>query len=159
MGDSANSCPICRASQHGTGRYTNVVCNNCLRTHGTLTDTGIQIEFGNTSIGGGFASYIDGVPSIPQTNYCYVNGIKCCAYEARFGGIVIQACREQPPVAVPPAEQPPVTVPPAVNVIESDHGDSTGDYDGVAVAYSTTSGSTGGVDNSDSSDESSDEED
>jgi len=55
---------------------------------------GKQLAFYNEDMWGGFkASYADG--DEPYTSHeCFINGVKCWADEARFGGIVIQTVEE-----------------------------------------------------------------
>lgn len=71
-------------------RYRDYICNTCLTTHGTKTRDGRRISFTNVDISGGFVSLIEGDTKSGEVNTCYVNGIRCYASEARFGGIVFQ---------------------------------------------------------------------
>ena len=50
----------------------------------------MQMKFGNIDHTGGFVSLKNGVATSPPQHICYVNGVKCYADEARFGGIVIR---------------------------------------------------------------------
>ncbi len=87
-------CPICKTiTENIPGRYVNIVCNNCIDTYGMLDKNGYNIKFGNINLSGGFKSIItldNGTQVNGEGNECYINGFKCKAEEARFGGIVIQ---------------------------------------------------------------------
>lgn len=82
-------CPICDKPRMFSARYPKAVCNTCSRK--TKTINGDTIEFYNTSICGGFEGRVNGV--ITHDGTCYIEGKKCWADEARFGGIVVQ-CNE-----------------------------------------------------------------
>jgi hypothetical protein len=55
-----------------------------------MSPDGRPLTFGNESMSGGFvAHYADG--GAPYASHeCLIDGIRCYADEARFGGIVIQ---------------------------------------------------------------------
>ena len=79
-------CPICKKNKNISLRYPNAVCNNCYNK--TKTEFNEPIHFGNKDIFGGFISLVNDVRG--NEHICYIDGIKCYADEARFGGIVIQ---------------------------------------------------------------------
>lgn len=83
-------CPICDSDTFQMLRYPHYVCDICISTYDTLTVDNKKIEFSNISPFGGFQSKIEGENEYGSEHYCYINGIKCYADEARFGGIVIQ---------------------------------------------------------------------
>ena len=62
------------------------------------TNRGRALQFFNTSIGGGFiAYYADSHQTETHPGHlCFIDGIRCYADEARFGGIVIQTLTDQP---------------------------------------------------------------
>jgi hypothetical protein len=81
-------CPICGASVTPVPRYPAYVCAACAAK--VVAADGRPLRFFNLSLSGGFsAEYADnGAPY--DSSICYIDGVKCCAAEARFGGIVIQ---------------------------------------------------------------------
>ena len=88
-----DTCPVCKVTypQH-TARYCNVVCDDCLMRYPCMTDNNKEIMFGNIDHTGGFLSVIDGKQTTTPIHYCYINGLKIYANEARFGGIVYSGC-------------------------------------------------------------------
>jgi hypothetical protein len=83
-----HSCPICKVSLRKLERYPRYVCSTCMR-HAKSED-GQLLFFYNMSLSGGFsAKYVASGESY-NLNYCWINGVKCYADEARFGCIVIQ---------------------------------------------------------------------
>lgn len=87
-------CPICNSDTFQMQRYPNYVCMACVDTYGTRTHDNKKIVFSNVNAFGGFQSKIEGENEHGEVHVCYINEIKCYAYEARFGGIVIQPSRE-----------------------------------------------------------------
>ena len=82
---STKKCPICDEQTHLSERYPHSVCSEC--SGKTFNENNEKIEFYNIDIYGGFYSIINGERS--EEDKCYINGIKCHAQEARFGGIVV----------------------------------------------------------------------
>lgn len=41
---------------------------------------------------GGFKAVVDEIQEEGEDHICYIEGVKCWADEARFGGIVIEPC-------------------------------------------------------------------
>jgi hypothetical protein len=70
-------------------RYPDYICQSCLTTHGTKTRDGRKITYSNQDFTGGFVSWTEGDTEPGEDHTCYVSGVRCCADEARFGGIVI----------------------------------------------------------------------
>lgn len=82
-------CPVCSKDHEVMKRYPLAVCNRCLQKYTTLTKDSKNIDFFNIdAFGGGIKSIVDG--KLSSETECYINGVKCYADEARFGGIVIQ---------------------------------------------------------------------
>lgn len=81
-------CPICSSPQVVVPRYPQRLCKNCVVS--ATDESGRSLQFFNESPSGGFmARYADtGEPR--NSHVCFVNGIRCWAEEARFGGIVVQ---------------------------------------------------------------------
>ena len=86
-------CPICHKAVSYSGRYPRYVCKNCFEK--TTDNQGRKVEFYNKEVMGfGCKGYYvkDGNTDQPyETNTCYIDGVKCCAEAAYFGGIVIIA--------------------------------------------------------------------
>lgn len=84
-------CSICSNTVKSSPRYPKYVCSDCYKK---ATDiNGRKLHFYNTSMSGGYVAYY--ADSDDKEEYeshdCYIDGIKCRADEARFGGIVIEA--------------------------------------------------------------------
>jgi len=81
-------CPICRVEIPETPRYPRAVCSACAAR--AVSAEGRPLCFYNLDFSGGFAArYADTLEPYPE-NLCFIDGVKCLAEEARFGGIVIQ---------------------------------------------------------------------
>ena len=91
-------CQICTETHSVQQRYPNAVCNNCIyRRNNTLYDSdGNVVTFSNIDEFGGFVSIhrVNNIDVKRSDHVCYINGKKCYADEARFGGIVIQCLPE-----------------------------------------------------------------
>jgi len=88
---SEQYCPICSKTVRSNPRYPRYACRDC-SAKATSAD-GRPVEFGNVDISGGFvARYADTGDDYPS-HECFIEGVKCHADEARFGGIVIQVVR------------------------------------------------------------------
>ena len=46
---------------------------------------------------GGFKAVVDETQEEGEDHICYIEGVKCWADEARFGGIVIEPCSRPEP--------------------------------------------------------------
>ncbi|MGZ4467240.1 MAG: hypothetical protein ACXVEU_13805 [Nocardioidaceae bacterium] len=85
-------CPVCGRDQPAVARYPDYLCASCAAR--ALSEDGRPLAFYNVSISGGFvAKYADtdelaDEPTI--THIAYVDGLRCWADEARFGGIVLR---------------------------------------------------------------------
>lgn len=87
---TTQTCPICKTTVTPSSRYPKYVCNDCYERASNIT--GRKLAFYNVSISGGYiAYYADSDNKEEYKSYdCYIDGIKCRADEARFGGIVIE---------------------------------------------------------------------
>ena len=88
--NSEHHCPICNAFMQFTPRYPKAICGKC--SENVKDSDGFNVTYFNVSISGGFKSVhdINGTSVEKEDHICYINGIRCYADEARFGGIVIQ---------------------------------------------------------------------
>ncbi len=82
------NCPICGAEVDPYPRYPRYVCHKCASL--VCSTDGRRLEFYNASLSGGVvARYADSGEEYPSQE-CFINGVRCYADEARFGGIVIE---------------------------------------------------------------------
>lgn len=81
-------CPICSKPVEPSERYPRYVCQECASR--ASSHEGRALEFHNVSFSGGFAAKYADSGKEYLSHDCYIDGIKCYADEARFGGIVIQ---------------------------------------------------------------------
>jgi len=84
------ACPICGVEVAPCDRYPRYVCANCARK--AESPDGRPLSFGHVGLSGGYSAWFtdDGMPY--QGHDCVIEGVRCRADEARFVGIVIQAC-------------------------------------------------------------------
>lgn len=69
-------------------RYPRAVCPDCAAR--AASADGRRLTFGNVSLSGGFAAvYADSGEPYPG-HECFIDGVRCHADEARFGGIVVE---------------------------------------------------------------------
>jgi predicted amidophosphoribosyltransferase len=82
-------CPTCRKSVKANPRYPHYLCRPCVER---ATDAnGKRIQFFQANPNGRYAArYADTGIEYPS-HECFVDGVKCWADEARFGGIVVQS--------------------------------------------------------------------
>ena len=87
-------CPICSTEVQFSERYPKYVCSEC---QAKATDENNRpLKFYNTTmLGGGFAAEYADTNKKRESHICYIDGIKCRADEARFGGIIIQTYGEE----------------------------------------------------------------
>lgn len=90
------SCPICTSTVSISQRYPNHLCPQCA---GKAVDAnGRELEFYNTAMSGGFEARFkdDKKPAdeVTEGHIVFVDGIKIWADEARFGGIVLEPCKD-----------------------------------------------------------------
>ena len=87
-------CPICKKEVRKNERYSKYLCQDCATR--TTDENGIPVWFSDGKYDpkedviqiGFYGMYED--RDEYDSNICYVNGVKCKAEPARFGGIVIQ---------------------------------------------------------------------
>lgn len=85
---SFHLCPICSNSVPHWERYPHAVCQDCYNK--AYNAQGQKLIFFNQSMSGGYEAKIADTEEDYPSHICYVEGHKCWADEARFGGIVIQ---------------------------------------------------------------------
>ncbi len=81
-------CPICKTEVDVSSRYPNYICQSCVSK--TTDQDGKTVSFHNESIlgHGCVGVYQSGMKY--NSNECYIDGVKCYAEEAYFGGIVLR---------------------------------------------------------------------
>lgn len=82
-------CPICATSVEPNSRYPCYVCQKCA-AKATSAD-GRLLSFHNEGFSGGYVAHYADTGGDYPSHECFIEGVKCHADEARFGGIVIEA--------------------------------------------------------------------
>ena len=91
-------CPICGRPRPHSPRYADAVCADCVAR--AADAEGRPLSFSNRfpeSVGGFMAVYADTgerVGTAGDSCLCFIDGVRCQAREAYFGGIVVQPWRE-----------------------------------------------------------------
>jgi hypothetical protein len=86
--EKLQACPICSVQQTAVPRYPHYLCQECAAL--AKDEAGNPLQFFNESAGGGFIARYAGSGKPRNSHVCFVNGVRCWADEARFGGIVLQ---------------------------------------------------------------------
>jgi len=81
-------CPICGAEVAVVLRYPNYVCRQCAGKASSADRR--KLSFCNKSHSGGFLAFYADTNEPYDSHVCFIEGIRCRADEARFGGIVIE---------------------------------------------------------------------
>lgn len=81
-------CPICNQPRSYSERYPDALCEACV-ARATDAD-GRLLVFGNAGFFGGFIAQYADTREVYDSHACTVDGVRCWADEARFGGIVVQ---------------------------------------------------------------------
>jgi ADP-ribosylglycohydrolase len=84
------SCPICRTETPPNPRYPNLVCRSCAGK--AVSADGRRLEFYNVGLAGGYSAIYSDSKEVYDSHECFIEGVKCRADEARFGGIVVERC-------------------------------------------------------------------
>ncbi len=88
---SSQKCPICLKQINKNRRYPLYVCNDC-KAKATDEDDR-PLKFHNESLSGGFLGFYSDTDEEYNSHICYIDGVRCWADEARFGGIVIEVLK------------------------------------------------------------------
>ena len=89
-------CPICTTPVPHRERYPRAVCGDCCDKAcddsplERLRQRGRKLNFDNVSMSGGFRAIVADTKAEYASHICYIEGVKCWADEARFGGIAIE---------------------------------------------------------------------
>lgn len=86
MDPEHQQCPVCSTEVDFQFRYPRYLCEAC--RHRTTDAGGRPVDFFNYDLGGYgvLGQYRDREEPYDE-NFCFVDGIRCIAEEARFGGI------------------------------------------------------------------------
>ena len=82
------ACPICNAPLDPIPRYPSYVCRDC--GDRAVAPDGRPLSFSNVDFSGGYMARYTDTGAVYPSHECLVDGIRCHADEARFGGIVIE---------------------------------------------------------------------
>ena len=85
---ATQQCPICSVEVHPSERYPRYVCMTCAVK--AASADGRKLKFSNVDFTGGFMAHFADAGAEYPSHECFINGVKCHADEAKFGGIVIE---------------------------------------------------------------------
>jgi len=85
---STQPCPICGAEVPENPRYPRRLCAACAGR--AVAEDGRALIFANVDMSGGFEARYADTGELRDSSLCFVDGTRCRAGEARFGGIVIE---------------------------------------------------------------------
>lgn len=95
MAPATQLCPICRASVPPSPRYPRYVCARCCAR--AATAEGRPLVFYNLDLAGGFVARRADTGEVHPGHECFIDGVRCLADEARFGGIVVEPAPPEAP--------------------------------------------------------------
>lgn len=81
-------CPLCGRPRPHSERYPLAVCSDCATL--AKDQEGKALAFYNQDGSGGYMALVKESGERYNSHICFINGVRCYADEARFGGIVIQ---------------------------------------------------------------------
>ena len=82
------ACPICAEEVKANPRCPRYLCRACV---GRATDENAeQVHFFQSSPDGRYAARYVATGDDYPSHECFIDGVKCWADEARFGGIIVQ---------------------------------------------------------------------
>jgi hypothetical protein len=92
-------CPICNAEVKPIQRYPDYVCDVC--TEKAVDSEGRRVLFANEGISGGLIAFravdrpheLNEDRELTDNPICFIDGIRCIASEAHFGGVVIRKAK------------------------------------------------------------------
>lgn len=90
--NETHDCPICAAPVGHWERYPNQVCDHCANK--TCDETGRPVSYIVFSLAGGLVGTYDGTGERYTSPVCYIDGVKCTVGEHRFGGVVVEVCKD-----------------------------------------------------------------
>jgi hypothetical protein len=81
-------CPICGSPRPGSPRYPDHVCAECVGR--ARSEDGRPLRFFNLDLSGGIGAEYADTGEARASLECLVDGVRCRADEARFGGVVVR---------------------------------------------------------------------
>jgi len=95
MSNYSQHCPICARPVENNNSFPNYVCNAC-RDHATDAKGETVIFYHARFNGKGYQGYYRRHNElVPFTeNICFINGVKCNAFDDYAGGVIIQPVKE-----------------------------------------------------------------
>jgi hypothetical protein len=81
------NCPICSKEVRPNPRYPRYVCETCAAK--VCSSDHRPLVFYNESVSGGYIAYDADTHELYDSHDCFIDGVRCYADEAHFGGIVI----------------------------------------------------------------------
>ena len=81
-------CPVCRIEVQTNPRYPRYLCRTCIER--AVDKNGEKIQFFQSNPDGRYAARYSATGAVYPSHECFVDGSKCWADEARFGGIIVQ---------------------------------------------------------------------
>ena len=84
----SHACPICGIALEPVPRYPRYVCADCAVR--AASADGRRLDFSNIDLSGGYAARYADTGEPYDSHACWIDGIRCHADEARFGGIVVE---------------------------------------------------------------------
>ncbi|TSJ77729.1 hypothetical protein [Rariglobus hedericola] len=93
MKDPGLHCPVCGSEKRENKRYPLYVCATC--SANIEDESGRQLAITNTHEGDGIVITYADTGEERKSRECIVQGIRCFARQAHFGGVVIQAFDEK----------------------------------------------------------------
>ena len=93
MKDPTLHCPVCGIEKRENKRYPFYVCGACCAN--ILDESGRRLVIANSNEGDGITITYADTEEKRESRECMVQGIRCYAREAHFGGVVIQVFDEK----------------------------------------------------------------
>ena len=84
-------CPLCGSPRPHSLRYPDNVCADCVER--AADETGRRLTFFNLGFSGGFGAAYADTAEPRDSHICFIDGVRCWADEAHFGGIVVRPQR------------------------------------------------------------------
>lgn len=86
-------CPICQVPCPHSPEHPTGLCASCVDR--AVDEGGLALLFFNVNASGGIKTVYADTREERSSHICFVDGVRCRADEARFGGIVVEPYPEQ----------------------------------------------------------------
>jgi len=84
-------CPLCESPRPHSPRYPDNLCADCVGR--AVDETGRPLTFINLTLTGGFGAAYADTGERRDSHVCFIDGVRCWADEAYFGGVVVRPRR------------------------------------------------------------------